>query len=193
MRFQNQKQPRFSLDRDCFKPHYEAVDDLVGLNLNLEMEMSEPELCASLQECQKSKTVRFAGTWCLAPSRAMSLWPRRPGQILIVQGSAWITWTGTRSGPGLSGVDQFVHPGEILEVPAGVHLVMEALNPQQTVRFDWREWPEALVHTVTAAPSVRALHGQWWQALGQLGWATNQLVRGVAIALSGWRAARLPA
>ena len=61
------------MDKECFRTHYGAADALVGMNLNLEMEMSEPDLCASLQECQKSQTVRFAGTWRLAPQRAMSL------------------------------------------------------------------------------------------------------------------------
>ena len=146
--------------------------------------MSEPELCASLQDCQKSKTVRFAGTWRLAPQRAMSLWPRRHSQILIVQGSAWITWSSTLAQGGLSGADYFLQPGQILDVPAGAHLVMEPRHPGQTVHFDWRELPETLVQREPGGPAVAQLGRQWLHALGQLGWATGQLVRGL------WRPAR---
>lgn len=141
--------------------------------------MSEPELCASLQDCQKSKTVRFAGTWRLAPQRAMSLWPRRHSQILIVQGSAWITWSSTLAQGGLSGADYFLQPGQILDVPAGAHLVMEPRHPGQTVHFDWRELPETLVQREPGGRAVAELGRQWLHALGQLGWATGQLVRGL--------------
>ena len=167
------------MDSECFGIHHECADDFIGVNLNQEMEMSEPELCASLQECQKSKTVRFAGTWRLAPHRAMSLWPRRPSQILIVQGSAWITWSGMLQHGGLSGTDHFLQPGQILDVPGGVHLVMEPRHPGQAVHFDWRELPETLMQ---GEPDVRAtaeLGRQWLHALTQLGWSTGQLVRGL--------------
>ena len=182
------------MDIDCFGTHYGAADALVGVNLNLEMEMSEPELCASLQDCQKSKTVRFAGTWRLAPCRAMSLWPRRPSQILIVQGSAWITWSSPSSRNNCLSGDHCVQPGQILDVPAGVHLVLEPRHPDQTVHFDWRELPQTLVHRETSGHPVADLATAWWQALGQLGWATGQLVRGLTgAALHGRRAGRLPA
>jgi hypothetical protein len=173
------------LDGECFGIHHEYADDLVGVNPNQEMEMSVPELCASLQDCQKSKTVRFAGTWRLAPQRAMSLWPRRPSQILIVQGSAWITWSSTLAQGGLSGADYFLQPGQILDVPAGAHLVMEPRHPGQTVHFDWRELPETLVQREPGGRAVAQLGRQWLRALGQLGWATGQLVRGL------WRPARV--
>ena len=141
--------------------------------------MSEPELCASLQDCQKSKTVRFAGTWRLAPQRAMSLWLRRPSQILIVQGSAWITWSSPRGLGGLSGVDHFLQAGQMLDVPAAAHLVLESRHPQQTVHFDWHELPETLTLREPRQRAMPELGRQWWQAFGQLGWATGQLVRGL--------------
>jgi len=155
------------------------------MNLNLEMEMSEPELCASLQECQKSKTVRFAGTWRLAPQRAMSLWPCRPSQILMVQGSAWITWSSPLVLGGLSAGDHFLQPGQILDVPAGAHLVLQARHAGQTLHFDWRELPVALAQRESRQGSMPELGRQWWQALGQLGWATGQLLRGLWPAVGG--------
>jgi hypothetical protein len=194
MRFENQKRHAFSLDRECFRTHYEAADDLVGMNLNLEMEMSEPELCASLQECQKSKTVRFAGTWRLAPGRAMSLWPRRTSQILIVQGSAWITWSGTLSLAGLSGSDHFLQAGQMMDVPAGAHLVMEPRHSDQGVHFDWRELPKTLELRAPGEHAVAELMRAWWLAWTRLGGATVQLMRGLAGCwLSGRRTSRLTA
>ena len=190
MRFENQKRHAFSLDGEFFRTHYEAADALVSMNLNLEMEMSEPELCASLQECQKSKTVRFAGTWRLAPARAMSLWPQRPSQILMVQGCAWITWSSPLVHGCLSAGDHFLQPGQILDVPAGAHLVLESRHPQQTLRFDWREWPETLAQREPRQRAMPELGRQWWHALGQLGWATGQLLRGLC---PQPRAGRVPA
>lgn len=160
------------------------------MNLNLEMEMSEPDLCASLQDCQKSKPVRFAGTWRLAPHRAMSLWPRRPSQILIVQGNAWVTWSNTHAQGGGSATDHFLQPGQILDVPAGAHLVLESRHPGQMVHFDWREWPGAVRQSEPRQRHLPELGRQWWQALGQLGWATGQLVRGLC---AQPRAGRVPA
>jgi hypothetical protein len=130
----------------------------------------------------------------------MSLWPRRPSQILIVQGSAWITWSSTSSLGGLSYTDYFLEPGQILDVPAGAHLVMEPRHPGQTVHFDWRELPETLMQREPGEPDGRArveLGRQWLHALGQLGWATGQLVRGLwrparAGRRFGWGLSRLP-
>lgn len=141
--------------------------------------MSEPELCASLQACQKSKKVRFVGTWRLAPHRAMSLLPRRSSQILMVHGSAWITWPRTSSEGNLNGGDIFLLPGQMLDVPAGAHLVMESLNPGQMLHFDWRELPETLMQREPYGRAMAVLGRQWLHALGQLGWATAQLLRGL--------------
>lgn len=146
--------------------------------------MSKPDLCASLQDCQKSKTVRFAGTWRLAPHCAMSLWPRRASQILIVQGSAWITWSSTMFQNGGTGADYFLQPGQILDVPAKAHLVMESRHPGQAVHFDWRELPDTLTQRQPGGRAKVELAQLWLRALGQLGWATGQLARGL------WRPAR---
>ena len=159
--------------------------------------MSEPALCASLQDCQKSKTARWVGAWRLAPQRAMSLWPRRHSQILIVQGCAWVTWSGSGlrgGGAGDFSGDHFLQAGQILDVPAGAHLVMESRFADQMLHFDWRELPPALADAGPAARPVTELAWQWLHALGQLGWATGQLVRGLwRPGLMGRRAARVPA
>jgi hypothetical protein len=73
------------LDSECFGLHHECTDAFVGVAITLEMEMSDSALCTSLQNCQKLKTVRWTGTWRLAPRRALSLLPRQDSQLLMVK------------------------------------------------------------------------------------------------------------
>lgn len=139
--------------------------------------MSETNLCRSLQNCQRLKTVRWAGTWHLAPQRAMSLLPRKNSQLLIVQGSAWIT-TGKPMGHGRqSDGDHFLQAGQIMDVHAGTHLVLQSRHTQEALHFDWREMPAGLVEHHTPKVSVSELARQWVQAWGQVGQATVSLTR----------------
>ncbi len=141
--------------------------------------MPQPELCASLQDCQKLKTVRWTGTWQLSPQRAMSLLPRKNSQLLIVQGCAWITWGHPSSHRPGSGGDVFLHAGQVIDVPAGAHLVMESRFAAQVLHFDWREMPAGLL----AHPPLRAalpdLARQWGRAAALLGGATVRLLAGL--------------
>ncbi|WP_255350691.1 DUF2917 domain-containing protein [Limnohabitans sp. DM1] len=139
--------------------------------------MSEPELCASLHDCQKLKTVRWTGTWHLAPQHAMSLLPRKDSQLLIVQGCAWITWEKPIAHWARSDGDHFLQAGQIIDVPAGARLVMQARHAHETLRFDWREMPPGLVQHRTPKASVSELARQWVQAWTQVGLATARLVR----------------
>lgn len=155
--------------------------------------MSEPELCASLQEGQKLKTVRWTGTWQLAPQRAMSLLPRQNSQLLIVQGCAWITWSGPVESEARRGGDHFLEPGQIIDVPAGAHLVMQARDAHETLQFDWREMPPGWVPYRPQRAAVPELLRLWGQAWWQLGGATVRLLRGLYSPGSGHRkAADLP-
>ncbi len=141
--------------------------------------MSEPELCASLQACKKSKKVRFVGTWRLAPHRAMSLLPRRSSQILMVHGSAWITWDHPLAPGARRGGDHFLEAGQILDVPAGVRLVMEARQGQADLRFDWREMPQDMAPCHVPGPTLAELARQWRLAWGQALGASARLGLGV--------------
>lgn len=141
--------------------------------------MAEPDLCTSLQDCQKLKTVRWTGTWHLAPQRAMSLLPRKDSQLLIVQGCAWITWDKPIGHGPRSDGDHFLEAGQIIDVPAGARLVMEARHAHEALYFDWREMPPCLSPRRSLGNGQPELARQWVQALGQLGWATGRLARGL--------------
>jgi hypothetical protein len=167
------------LDSDCCGPHHGFTDDVVGVNGNQEMEMSESELCTSLQNCQKLKTVRWTGTWRLAPQRAMSLLPRKNSQLLIVQGCAWITWNPSVTPWAVGNGDHFLEAGQTIDVPAGARLVMEARHAHEAVQFDWREMPPGLVPIAVLKISLSELSWQWWQAWRHLGAVTIRLVRGL--------------
>ena len=166
--------------------HHGVTDEVVGADGNQEMEMSEPELCASLQDCQKLKAVRRAGTWRLAPQRAMSLLPRKNSQLLIVQGCAWITWDKPIEHWARTDGDHFLTAGQIIDVPAGARLVMEARHAHDTLHFDWREMPPEMVLQCSQQASLSLLMGQWLQAWWQVGWATARLARGALAGLRWW-------
>lgn len=142
--------------------------------------MPDQDPCPSLQQCQK-KTVRWPGTWQLAPKRAMSLMPRKPSQILIVRGCAWITWElGARSAPSADR-DVFLSAGQVLDVPAGVRLVMESLDVNQSLDFDWRIMPAELSPLpLKAKPPLSQLAGQWWLNCCLLACSSWQLFKGLA-------------
>ena len=155
--------------------------------------MPEQDPCLSLQPCQKNNAP-CAGVWRLAPRRAIRLMPRRPSQILIVQGHAWITWeSGEGANPGAE-LDRFLAAGQMLEVPAGVHLVMESVDADLAVDFDWRTVPPELVSLPSGSlPVLLRCWCQAWlglaQASGRLAWGLVQrLVR-----VRRWRSAPGPA
>lgn len=142
--------------------------------------MLHQDPCPSLQQCQK-KAVRWPGTWRLQPRRAISLMPSKPSQILIVQGSAWITWEVAVGHSPAPNADRFLAAGENMDVPAGVRLVMESVNPDQSVDFDWRVMPAELHPRPTHhGMALSILVRRWWQACLQLGQASGQLVQGLA-------------
>lgn len=142
--------------------------------------MPEQDLCSSLQQCQK-RNARWPGTWHLAPRRAISLMPRKPSQILIVQGCAWITWDSRKSGLPAAGQDRFLTAGQMLDVPAGVRLVMESRDASQSVDFDWRVMPPEMLHrTPGVATALPTLWCHWTQSWWQLAQATGQLLKGLA-------------
>lgn len=167
------------MDVECFGLHHECTDAFVGVAITLEMEMSESALCTFLQDCQKLKTVRWTGTWRLSPRRAMSLLPRQDSQLLIVQGTAWITWEKPMGHWARSDGDHFLEAGQIIDVPAGARLVMEARHSAETLHFDWREMPPGLSLQHSPHATLPELLRQWLQAWGQVGWSSVRLVRGL--------------
>lgn len=165
-----------------------AAPTLLSVELTQEMEMSEPDLCASLQDCQQLKTVRWTGTWRLAPQRAMRLLPRKNSQLLIVQGSAWITWQKPMHHWARTDGDHFLAAGQIIDVPAGARLVMEARHGHEALHFDWREMPPGMVLQDAPQVGLSVLLRQWVLAWGQVGRATARLVWGMLGGLRWWLA-----
>jgi Protein of unknown function (DUF2917) len=149
------------------------------VELTQEMKMSKPELCVSLQACQKLKSVCRTSTWQLAPQRAMSLLPRKNSQLLIVQGCAWITWDGPMELGSRRGGDHFLEAGQVMNVPAGVSLVMQARHAHETLHFDWREMPSGLAPHRPSRTALRELVRQWRRAWLALGGASMQLALGL--------------
>lgn len=182
------------MDSECFRLHHECTDAFVGVAITLEMEMSDSALCTSLQNCQKLKTVRWTGTWRLAPRRALSLLPRQDSQLLMVQGTAWVTWEKPIDHGARSDGDHFLEAGQIMDVPAGAHLVIEARHSEETVHFDWREMPPDLAWHRLPHATLPELLRQWRQAWGQVGRASVRLARGLCRPrLGGLTAGDLPA
>lgn len=124
----------------------------------------------------------------------MSLLPRQDSQLLIVQGTAWITWGKPTGHGGPSDGDHFLKAGQIVDVPAGAHLVMEARHSEETVHFDWRDMPPDLVLHRLPDATLPELLRQWLQAWGQVGGASARLARGLCRPrLGGLTAGDLPA
>jgi hypothetical protein len=124
----------------------------------------------------------------------MTLLPRRNSQLLIVQGSAWITWEKPIAHGARSDGDHFLEAGQIMDVPAGAHLVMEARHSEETVHFDWREMPPDLAWHRLHHATLPELLRQWRQAWGQVGRASVRLARGLCRPrLGGLTAGDLPA
>lgn len=78
----------------------------------------------------------------LLPGRAITLRPHRAALLRINQGRVWATFTGPHRVFGRESGDRFLAPGDVLRVPAGRWLVMEALTDPgdpQSVLFDCTE------------------------------------------------------
>lgn len=128
--------------------------------------------------------------WHLAPHRTISLFPAVHSVLRIKQGRVWVT-TGTHPagvGPAESG-DWVLQVGDELQVPLGVHLVMESwpAQPDEAVRFDWFE-PVATPARVDSrfqqqvrSPARDLVQELWLSAaaLGRASVAMARVVRGL--------------
>ena len=138
--------------------------------------MPEQDSCPLLQQFEQ-KITACPGVWRLAPQRAIRLMPRRQSQIMIVQGHAWITWeSGTIATPGAA-LDRFLSTGQVLDVPAGVRLVMESVDARLPVDFNWRTMPPELAALPPA--SLHMLLRCWCHAWLGLGHASARLTWGL--------------
>lgn len=136
--------------------------------------------------------------WRLPAGHAISLGPTAPSQLRIVRGRVWVTLAtpalplsldAERLWPA-SG-DHVLTAGDVLDVPAGASLVMEAwpaepTDAAQPALFDWHEGAGAAVPTrfqrEVVQPAADALQSarQAASALGQAGWALARAAAGLA-------------
>lgn len=150
--------------------------------------MPEQESCPSLALCHKARHT-WPGCWHVAPGRALSLMPRVPSQLQVVRGQAWVTWVvgrtvtaGTDPAPQR---DVFLQAGQTLDIPAGAHLVMESLDRQASLDFDWRLMPEPLRERQAQTPIPWVLMlAHWLLAWRLLAHSSGQLLYAL------WRSAR---
>lgn len=120
--------------------------------------------------------------WRLDTRRAMSLRPRVPSRLHIIQGRAWVTLGKAHEGAGNESGDVVLCAGESLVVPAGARLVMEAWQPSAgPVRFDWCAEPDdrSLDEVDRFGREVVTPSRELWVALRQAGLAFARLVRGL--------------
>lgn len=126
---------------------------------------------------QSFSAAGLAGSWKLAPGRALSLHPRTEGTLRILAGQAWVTLNERPRGHNNESGDHFMHAGQKMVVRAGSHLVFESMD-QDPIHFDWHphyvprlspsvRWQQAVV-----APLHDLGRGLWLTvtALGRLLW-----------------------
>ena len=79
----------------------------------------------------------LAGSWQLAPGRALSLRPRTEGTRRIRAGQAWVTLDKRPRGHNDESGDHVLRAGQTMVVRAGSHLVFESMD-QDPIHFDWQ-------------------------------------------------------
>jgi hypothetical protein len=109
------------------------------------------------------------GAWRLMPNQAMGIRARRPGQILVVHGQAWITWEGASSAHPAPERDHMLSAGEVLPVPAHARVVLESAQSTQALDFEWRPLPAEAFWRADMG-SLPDLWGSWRLAWLQLSW-----------------------
>ncbi len=131
-----------------------------------------------------SKSVTPTG-WRVMPGHTLHLRPTFMGQLRIRRGVAWVTASGRKLGQPLPS-DQFLSAGDVLDIPAGASVVVEAMvqpgRGSEAMVFDWENQPARRV-----APSGSRLQREvvtpardFVGALGDAGMALMSLVAGVA-------------
>lgn len=128
---------------------------------------------------QSQEAGAIAGSWQLAPGRALSLYPRGEGLLRITRGRAWVTLDLWPGGHRDEAGDHCLCAGEQLRVRAGRHVVFESLDPAPL----WFEWvPTPARELLPVTPRVLPLAQAWsefWQATRLTTRALLRLVRGL--------------
>jgi hypothetical protein len=130
-----------------------------------------------------------ARTWQLSKGRAMTLHARHATELQVQGGCVWVTLDGPHGGAPNNSGDVFLNAGSRLQVAAGRHLVIEAMDTASgnAAQLSWNRVVPAygflgVVGEVGALGAVRTFN-----ALAILRGAALGALRG---ALAGARAAR---
>ena len=151
------------------------------LSPSVRKEIAMPEQDSSHDLSHSSRPLPGqVGTWRLMPNQALGIRTRRPGQILVVHGQAWITWDAAITAHPARERDHVVSAGEVLFVPAHARVVLESTARTQSLDFEWRTLP-AEAFWRTEVGSLTDLWSRWTQAWRQVSWL------GLAIGLQLWR------
>lgn len=128
---------------------------------------------------QSQEAGAVAGSWQLAPGRALSLYPRDEGQLRITRGRAWVTLDLRPGGHRDEAGDHCLCAGEQLRVRPGRHVVFESLDPAPL----WFEWvPAPASEQLPVTPQVLPLAQAWsefWQYARLTLRALLRLLRGL--------------
>lgn len=132
---------------------------------------------------QSQEAGAIAGSWQLAPGRALSLYPRGEGLLRITRGRAWVTLDLRPGAPRDEAGDHCLGAGEQLRVRAGRHVVFESLDPAPL----WFEWvPVPVSEQLPVTPLTLPLAQAWsefWQATRLTLRALLRLLRGLLATL----------
>lgn len=131
------------------------------------------------------------GLWTLEPGHALTLHPRRAGELCIARGAVWVTHEGPHAGTegGPQG-DLVLTPGTRLTVNIGDALVIEPIAtpdvPLERVKFDWTEHQRVaqLWHAQVGRPAA-----DLGRALADAVRAAGSLATGVLRFCLQWRQA----
>lgn len=127
-----------------------------------------------------------AGTWRLAPQKAITLVPAIDGKISPKMGGLWITCSHPKSSTATDprAHDIFLAQGETMVIPQGAMVVIEpwGVNLSEPCYFTWDAVTPALTLPLRTANNWTLQIAQPWQdlktALGQVVSAAGRLVRG---------------
>ena len=78
------------------------------------------------------------GHWTLDAGQAMTLTPRRAGELRIGSGLVWATFDGPHAGHGNELGDVFLQGGEQVHLAPGQSLVLESRPAHESVLLEWR-------------------------------------------------------
>jgi len=95
----------------------------------------------SLLQTQQSPR-RLPAACELAPGRAMTLLPRRPGVLRVGRGRLWITGDGPHSGALNEQGDHILEAGDEMRLRQDQRWVIEAWAGDAPASFSWEPMPE---------------------------------------------------